>query len=270
MTNETNSQPTEWREKPPRLEPKGPKLAPDHGPLLDEEGAAARRLTLPEPWRSVVATGGKQIQNTPAAEPRDPAVPVWDLGPREPVPLNRFGRDHWQLLLYVETAAVDHAGLLDADRMRTDRERHPMFFMAGKRAAKGGNLEGGGRYPTRLKSEQPREDGTWGEVELAGHDDWDALDDMCRVALLWVDMPSVDRGADCYRTARGRAVLSAEGEPVHVGAMTGMVEDWMMAHARFRLTPRGRAVAAALRGWRADGHSGHQFTAPVGPGDERA
>lgn len=79
------------------------------------------------------------------------------------VPVEKFGRDHWSTLMYIETRAVDFRGIVDLEKMRTDPERHPEYMTALKVMASSGK-----KYPTRLA----------GGVDLPNHDDWDCVDDM--------------------------------------------------------------------------------------------
>lgn len=73
----------------------------------------------------------------------------------------RFGRDHWSTLAYLETRAVDAGGEIDRRRMRCDRSRHP--HLVGPYTP-----EFSESYPTRLAN---------GEVQH-DHDDWDCFDDL--------------------------------------------------------------------------------------------
>jgi len=88
-----------------------------------------------------------------------------------PIPMSKWGKDHWSTLAYLETLAVDKGGWavpVNA-RMRTNKIRRP--HLIGK-SYMSGALNGSG-YPTRLKE---------GEVE--GHDDWDCVDDATEEGLI--------------------------------------------------------------------------------------
>lgn len=79
----------------------------------------------------------------------------WD---GEPIPLERWGKDHWSTFAYAETRIVDYDGFLDCRHMR-------------------GHLPGWDKYATRLN------DG--GEtVELFGHNDYDCISDAFDAGLL--------------------------------------------------------------------------------------
>ncbi len=76
----------------------------------------------------------------------------------KPIPMEKWGKDHWSTLLYLETLAVDNSGFAKPInvKMRTNEIRHPHLV---------GNIGylslalGGSKYPTRLK-----------EGEVKGHD----------------------------------------------------------------------------------------------------
>ena len=105
-------------------------------------------------------------------------------GKAEAIPEAKFGRDHWSTLLYAESCAVDHSGVLDSRRMRKYNER--------------------GKYPTRLAG---------GEVSSEYHDDYACLQDLEREGYLgfWPAQASVvltDKGwqkAGELRRARAEA-----------------------------------------------------------------
>ena len=74
----------------------------------------------------------------------------------ENVPIEKFGRDHWSTLAYLETRAVDCQGKVDPLRMRSKDS-------------------GRGCPPTRLRAH---------DEQLANHDDYDCLEDMEKAGLL--------------------------------------------------------------------------------------
>ena len=83
------------------------------------------------------------------------------------IPMEKWGKDHWTTLAYVETRAVDGDGVLDRRHMRCDSKLHPLLaHYASYRAP-----------PTQLKNLEL----------LPDHDDWDCLDDI-EVAGLVVDI----------------------------------------------------------------------------------
>lgn len=103
-----------------------------------------------------------------------------------PVPIEKFGKDHWSTFAYIETRIVDYKGLPDRRHMRTHAKLHPML----------GHLDGSA-YPTRLKN---------GET-LVEHDDWSCLDDCEEHGLLENIGTGVNR---CYKlTESGKKVAAA-------------------------------------------------------------
>lgn len=64
--------------------------------------------------------------------------------PRDPVPVEKFGKDHWSTFAYIETRCVDYKGVPDRDHMRCDVDRHPGLVNRGS----GGSNQ---KYPTILK-----------------------------------------------------------------------------------------------------------------------
>jgi len=78
------------------------------------------------------------------------------------VPIERFGKDHWSTLAYIETRIVDHGGEPGKEHMRCDPDLHPGQTNSANR------LGGKTKYATRLAG---------GEV-LGNHDDWSCIEDM--------------------------------------------------------------------------------------------
>lgn len=71
-----------------------------------------------------------------------------------------FAKDHWSLLVYIETRCVDYKGTLDHDHLRINSSRHP--------ACKKESLWlWCSEYSTKIK----------GKRVIDGHDDIDCLDD---------------------------------------------------------------------------------------------
>lgn len=72
------------------------------------------------------------------------------------VPIDKFGRDHWGTLLYIESCAVDKGGKLDDRRMRTK--------VYGKEW----------KYGTILND----------DTKIEMHDDWDCLTDFRAAGII--------------------------------------------------------------------------------------
>jgi len=205
------------------------------------------------------------VTNPFAALGREAPTPTWDLGSATPVPMSRWGKDHWTTFAYIETRWVDHRGMLDHDRMRCDRHRHPAFYSAKRRTIAFGTDADGARYPTRLKTDAPGADGHWGVIELAGHDDYDCLDDAIREGLIQVAMPRLRQPhGDIFLDARDRPVRVPYGELISPSFVTGLTEMWLMTAASFRLTEQGQVVAGELRAHLAATRKSHQFKPSCG------
>lgn len=90
------------------------------------------------------------------------------------IPVEKFGRDHWSLLGYIECRCVDNKGVPDRDHMRINPQRHP--GLAGTRQARMNGGQGPkwkGEYATRLKGHSEKK-----SSRVPGHDDWDCADDL--------------------------------------------------------------------------------------------
>jgi hypothetical protein len=139
------------------------------------------------------------------------------------ISMQSWGKDHWSVLLFVETRVVDYDGELDADRMRCIRAKHPQAYSAKSRATAFGSDADASKYPTRLK-----------RGEAPGHDDYDCLADLIDEGLI-VELADVLLNRPTTR--------EAAADP----------------RALWRLTPRGEAVSAALRAHRGRGGRFAQF-----------
>lgn len=186
-----------------------------------------------------------------------PDSPSWDIGGSDVVPMVLWGKDHWSTLAYVENRVVDHRGMLHHDNMRVDVQRHPLFASARRHP-----LTSATRYPTRLKTADRGRDGSWGVVELFGHDDYDCLNDAIRLNLVTVTMPAVDAAGNRFVDVHGRPIMM-DGEVVRPSFVTGLGEWALMAAASFGLTELGRAFASDVRAHIAAGRNPHQFMPAV-------
>jgi hypothetical protein len=97
------------------------------------------------------------------------------------IAMNRWGKDHWSMLAYIETLNVDgtpHVGVLakvngnnkgipETLRMRIDIDRHPALWGSNTDSTKRCRPDTGQKYPTRCKD---------GEVNY--HDDMDCAEDL--------------------------------------------------------------------------------------------
>ncbi len=81
-----------------------------------------------------------------------------------PVPMADWGKDHWSVLAYVETCAVEQQ-TLDRRRLRINPKRHPLLA----------HISWDNRdYPTMLGR----------GATLGNHDDWDCIEDLEEAGLV--------------------------------------------------------------------------------------
>jgi hypothetical protein len=145
--------------------------------------------------------------------------------------MERWGKDHWSTLAYLETRIVDHKGRIAHDHMRCHAGRHPAMLHAKRRARLFG-VGDGSQYPTKLR-----------DGELADHDDYDCLDDMIVAGLVTATMPPAPAGT----------------------LVTGLVEAELMTRATYALTPLGQAIAGQLRAHKGNGGNWRTFTPEMKP-----
>lgn len=99
------------------------------------------------------------------------------------VNIEKFGKDHWSLLGYVEYCCVENKGFLDKAKMRGNENTHPLLsnnFTKWKET-----------YGTKLKDFDYKKEFNPKEFEqngtyLSTHDDWDCLDDLEKNGLIEV------------------------------------------------------------------------------------
>lgn len=113
------------------------------------------------------------------------------------IPMKDWGKDHWSLLLYVESRCVDYHGILDHDHMRDKLMRGTHRPMGGKWDGKDG---------TRL-SGYFKEDGSKDTSrQLKNHDDHDCLEDL-EAALLVKNVGS-GMNPQCVMTDEGYRIIT--------------------------------------------------------------
>lgn len=149
--------------------------------------------------------------------------------PRDATPVDKFGKDHWSALAYVESCCVDGdkgLGHLDPRRMRCNQEVHAALAAPAQPrwdAAYSTRLAGFFDFPERGLPERAIAAG----LMLHGHDDWDCLDDL---------------------------------------EAAGFVEVVSLANSLVKMTDVGSKAAAALRAHKAKGgqFAGFRMPQPVG------
>jgi len=125
-------------------------------------------------------------------------------------PMEKWGKDHWSLFAYVETVCVDRKPI-DRERVRCNPLTHVLLQGYRTRMLRSPIVDGRYQYPTRLKD---------GET-IAGHDDWDVLDDL---------------------------------------EEAGLVEIYSLVNGFVRMTTKGSRVAALLRQHKSNGGSFASFS----------
>jgi hypothetical protein len=110
------------------------------------------------------------------------------------IPMDRFGKDHWSLLGYIESICVDACntgiGEIDKRRLHCNPTSHPvhdanMMLYRGPMAwqpAWGTRLKGYFDFAERSDPAKAEAAG----VQVGEHDDWDCLDDLEEAKLIEV------------------------------------------------------------------------------------
>lgn len=137
-------------------------------------------------------------------------TPLGDGRDARPVPVSRWGRDHWSTFAYVCSCIFDRREV-DPRRMRTDPALHPCLAHGDPF---GSGVTDGSKYPTRLR----------GGALASPHDDWSCLDDAEAAGLV------VNRGTGLRRdyqlTEAGLAAHAALAAHFNAGgAVSGFTRD---------------------------------------------
>jgi hypothetical protein len=98
--------------------------------------------------------------------PQQPIVRT--LEPGEHIPMEKWGKDHWSTLAYVECRCVDNKGVPNREHLRCDADIHPGLTNSANRSRPGV------KYPTRLNNNS----------KVLAHDDWSCIKDMEREGLV--------------------------------------------------------------------------------------
>jgi hypothetical protein len=173
------------------------------------------------------------------------AAPEWQAREdREQIAPERWGKDHWSLLGYIENVEVDHHGRITWDRLTLSQKNWPMLWAARNPHSSLGGGDAADMYGLRLRrvNDEP--------VTLYGHCEADALMDMVEAGLVTITMPGVSEDGEYFLKPSGRP-LDGEDDP-RPGLMTGHTEWMLMPWARFRLTEKGREIANELRAHKAN------------------
>lgn len=94
------------------------------------------------------------------------------------VEVDRFHKDHYSTLAFIETRCVDHDGRIDLRRMRCNGRRHRLCI--GEWRQKSSAMPGwNDRHSTVIRVDEDTE-------MVEGHDDWDCVEDMIHAG--WVEV----------------------------------------------------------------------------------
>lgn len=98
--------------------------------------------------------------------------------------IERFGKDHWSLLSYVEYICVNGCkgvGCIQRNKMRCNTSKHPLLSTGiDWRDSYSTRLSGFFEYPFNADLEKSCATG----FQVLGHDDWDCLDDLNDAGLI--------------------------------------------------------------------------------------
>lgn len=105
-------------------------------------------------------------------------------------PMQRWGKDHWSMLAYVETLCVDGekgVGTIDKRRVRSNEKTHPLLAVnanvGGWKPQWGTRLKGYFDFAKESFSMDPSKAEEAG-FQLPQHDDWDCLEDIQAAGLV--------------------------------------------------------------------------------------
>jgi hypothetical protein len=150
------------------------------------------------------------------------------------VKVSNFGRDHWSLLAYMESLCVDSlkngVGEIDKRRMRANEKRHPLHAV---------NIKHG--IGPWQKCFGTRVAGYWDSMgkpvkkrQVAGHDDWDCLNDLEAADFLEV-----------LSEANGFVVMSEKGMKVAAELRAYKAKGGMFSGFRWREPEAVKALGKA-------------------------
>lgn len=124
----------------------------------------------------------------------------------EYVPMNKWGKDHWSTLAYVETVMVDCNGFqVGRDAHMKSNRRHFRIMAEDcpnpKRTKNSSSLAICmlPQYATILNDQQ----------QVPNHDDWCCVQDMAAEGLFTVDVSGVEPGVVLHLSDYGHTVVSA-------------------------------------------------------------
>lgn len=181
-------------------------------------------------------------------------APQWfDRSTRKVIPVEQWGRSHWDLLIHVEGRAVDHHGGINWDLLTLSQRNWPMLYAARTPWESAPVRDAADQYGLVLRGP----DGE--EVSALGYCDGDALMDLVDAGLVTVAMPPVSPTGNSYLRPDDLPLSS----PSPLEPVTGHVLWLLMPWARFGITSKGWELVGAVRRHKADGGSLGTFVPDV-------
>lgn len=172
---------------------------------------------------------------------------------RVSIPMWRWHRHHWSLLMYVEETAISSdRGRLDWNVLNTSKRHWPTLFAV--RELFSTATRDGADFGLRLLNE------AGGLERMPDCCDVDALMDLVEEGLVTITMPTTDEFGN-YLMPNGKPVDMSLA-PIVMDAdldtlLDGHAESMMlMPWAAFRLTDKGHRLNGALRKYRSDPKNG--------------
>jgi len=172
---------------------------------------------------------------------------------RVPVPMDRWHKDHWSMLAYLEVGEVDYHGIVDWDHVRVSEKNWGGVYKARSGWARSNFDKDGADYGLRVRGE--------GNLILRqmGHCEVDAIMDMVDAGLVVIELPKLAKSGDYYLKPNGTP-LSRPGDPDPADEPDDMD---LLPYSAFRLTERGREIENRLRKHKADGQNYGTFKPEV-------
>ena len=136
------------------------------------------------------------------------------------VPIEKWGKDHWSLVAYIETRCVDYGGVLEPQHMRCNPANHPEYAVV----ARSFGIQWSPTYGTRLHGFFEHQTDT--SLILSEHDDWDCLEDIQAAGLVKATKTKVVMTDSGLRVAEALRKFKAKG---------GMFADFTLQTKSHRL-----------------------------------
>lgn len=112
------------------------------------------------------------------------------------IPIERWGKDHWATLAYLECRVVDNRGIVKNEHMRCEPRLHREFAHSPMLMAVSDK-----KYPTILN-----------DGEINNHDDWSCLEDMVAAGLLRAWWKQIRRQP--FGNSKAKVELTERGETI--------------------------------------------------------